>query len=229
MSNKTIINILRQKILSGEFAAGERLAEIPTAESLGVSRTPVRIAFRDLQQEGLLEKLPRRGYVVRQVTARDICNGVEVRGVLEGLAARQAAEIGLSSSQLALLKECLEQGDKIFERGVLSDIDIELYQKMNQRFHALIVDASANSAIANALNLNEHLPFASSNAIAYDPENLSREYERLSFAHKQHHFIVDAIENKQASRAEALMREHAYVTLNQVVTYNDESYQVAKG
>ena len=88
-NGQSVIRILRDKIISGEFAAGERLAEIPTAERLGISRTPVRIAFRALAQEGLLEKLPRRGYQVRNVTKAQICDSVEVRGVLEGLAARQ--------------------------------------------------------------------------------------------------------------------------------------------
>ncbi|MCS7556038.1 GntR family transcriptional regulator [Pseudomonas aeruginosa] len=91
---------LRKLIASGELAAGERIVEIPTAERLQVSRMPVRIALRTLEQEGLLCKTGR-GYRVRAVTREDIAGAVEVRGVLEGLAARQAAERGLSAVALA--------------------------------------------------------------------------------------------------------------------------------
>lgn len=75
---------LRKLIASGELAAGERIVEIPTAERLQVSRMPVRIALRTLEQEGLLCKTGR-GYRVRAVTREDIAGAVEVRGVLEGL------------------------------------------------------------------------------------------------------------------------------------------------
>lgn len=95
-TQSNVVTSLRQMILDGELKAGARLAEIPTSEKLGVSRTPVRIAFRALEQEGLLTKLPRRGYEVRSVSTEEIIGAVEVRGVLEGLAARQAAERGLS-------------------------------------------------------------------------------------------------------------------------------------
>ena len=83
-----VLIALRKMIASGELAAGERIAEIPTAELLEVSRTPVRIAFRTLEQEGLLVKCAGRGYTVRAVSPADIAGAVEVRGVLEGQAAR---------------------------------------------------------------------------------------------------------------------------------------------
>ena len=96
-AGQRVISALRQMILSGELAAGERIAEIPTAERLGVSRTPIRIAFGALAQEGLLIKIKNRGYRVREVMPEEINGAVEVRGVLEGLAARQAAERGLTA------------------------------------------------------------------------------------------------------------------------------------
>lgn len=107
---------LRKLIASGELAAGERIVEIPTAERLQVSRMPVRIALRTLEQEGLLCKTGR-GYRVRAVTREDIAGAVEVRGVLEGLAARQAAERGLSAEARATLEECLAEGDRLFANG----------------------------------------------------------------------------------------------------------------
>jgi GntR family transcriptional regulator of vanillate catabolism len=185
-----VVSILRDKIVSGEFPAGERLAEIPTAELLGLSRTPVRIAFRALEQEGLLIKLPRRGYRVRKVTHLEISGSIEVRGVLEGLAARQAAEKGLDEWTIEQLKHCLIEGDALFNKGYINQQDIEAYNGLNKRFHDFILQASGN------------------------PAQLDREYRRFNYAHMQHHAVFEALIKRQGTRAEAIMREHANATLS---------------
>ncbi|MEJ2455784.1 MAG: GntR family transcriptional regulator [Candidatus Thiodiazotropha sp.] len=208
-----VLSALRQMIISGELGAGERLAEIPTAEQLGVSRMPVRIAFRTLEQEGLLTKLPRRGYSVRQITREEINGAVEVRGVLEGLAASQAAQNGLSGAQRQALMTCLTQGDALFVKGSVSEEDLEGFHDLNKRFHGLIVEASGNPAIAAALARGEHLPFASVSALAIDCARLDLEYRRFYYAHMQHHAVFDAIEQGHGMRAESIMREHANATL----------------
>lgn len=208
-----VLSRLRQMILSGELMSGQRLAEIPTAEELGVSRTPVRIAFRTLEQEGLLTKLPRRGYSVRQVTPEEITGSIEVRGVLEGLAARQAAEHGISAEHTKELIKLLQQGDALFAGGTINEEDLARYHDINKRFHQIIVEASHNPAIVEALSRNEHLPFASISALAFDKNNLQQEYRRFNFAHMQHHAAFDAIQHGQGSRAESIMREHANATL----------------
>ncbi|MGO2355654.1 MAG: GntR family transcriptional regulator [Marinomonas foliarum] len=215
-----VISRLRQMILSGDLASGQRLAEIPTAEQLGVSRTPVRIAFRTLEQEGLLTKLSGRGYIVRQVTQAEISGSIEVRGVLEGLAARQAAENSLSNEQKHELLTLLRQGDDLFVKGSIDEQDLALYHDINQRFHQIIIEASLNPAIAEALSRNEHLPFASVSALAFDQNNLAQEYRRFNFAHMQHHAVFDAITNGQGSRAEAIMREHANATHGYAKTFS---------
>jgi GntR family transcriptional regulator of vanillate catabolism len=220
---QSVIRILRDMIISGEFSSGKRLAEIPTAERLGVSRTPVRIAFRALAQEGLLEKLPRRGYQVRNVTQAQIVDSVEVRGVLEGLAARQTAEAGLSESIKAEIQACLMVGDQLFKKGVLAEQDVEKYHEMNMYFHALIITASGNSAISAALALSEHLPFASVSALAFNPRQMQQEYRRLFYAHTQHHAIYHALINGQSARAEALMKEHAHSALANSELFDKES------
>lgn len=208
-----VLITLRKMIASGELAAGERVAEIPTAEALGVSRTPVRIAFRTLEQEGLLVKTGARGYTVRELGADVIAGAVEVRGVLEGLAARQAAEKGLSEHSLAVLRECLEEGDKLFDKGFVTEEDLEAYYDLNVRFHQEIIEASGNAAVAMALERNENLPFASVRALAVDSHDMHSEYRRFNFAHMQHHAAFDAISSGQGARAEAIMREHANATL----------------
>ncbi|ELQ09090.1 MULTISPECIES: GntR family transcriptional regulator [Pseudomonas] len=210
---QTVLVALRKMIASGELAAGERLMEVPTAELFGVSRMPVRMAFRTLEQEGLLVPFGGRGFQVRSISPMEIAGAVDVRGVLEGLAARQMAERGLTQEARDELEACLVQGDALFEKGHVTEDDLEVYHDMNMRLHRVIVEGSGNRAIADALSRNDHLPFASVTALAVDRDNLIREYRRFNFAHMQHHAVVDALVNGQGARAEAIMREHANATL----------------
>lgn len=210
---QTVLVALRKMIASGELAAGERLMEVPTAELFGVSRMPVRMAFRTLEQEGLLVPFGGRGFQVRSISPIEIAGAVDVRGVLEGLAARQMAERGVTQEARDELEVCLVQGDALFEKGHVTEDDLEVYHDMNMRLHRVIVEGSGNRAIADALSRNDHLPFASVTALAVDRDNLIREYRRFNFAHMQHHAVVDALVNGQGARAEAIMREHANATL----------------
>ena len=206
-----VLVTLRKMIASGELAAGERLMEIPTAERFGVSRMPVRMAFRTLEQEGLLVRFGGRGFQVRSVSADDIAGAVEVRGVLECLAARQAAQ--------EALQRCLVEGDQLFGKGFVTEEDLQAYHDLNMRFHQVIVEASHNPAIADALARNDHLPFASVTALAVDRHDLAREYRRFNYAHMQHHSVFDALVSRQGARAEAIMREHANATLRYAETF----------
>ncbi|MFA7822972.1 GntR family transcriptional regulator [Aeromonas dhakensis] len=217
-----VLALLRQMIAEGSLTAGERIAEIPTAERLGVSRMPVRMAFRVLEQEGLLIRHGARGYAVRQLGEEELAGAVEVRGVLEGLAARQAAERGVSEAVRAVLLECLAQGDQLFDKGYLSEEDLTRYHDINLRFHQALVEASSNPAIATALARNDHLPFASVSALAVDRAHLDREYRRFNFAHLQHHAAVDAVLAGQGARAEGIMREHANATLRYARLFGSE-------
>ena len=211
-----ILNTLRQMIVSGALPPGMKLAEIPTAEMLGVSRTPIRSALATLAQEGLLERIHQRGFHVRRISKEELVGAVEVRSVLEGLAVRQAVERGLSTAVLETLQICLDVGDQLFAKGHITEEDIAHYHDINKRFHATMIAASGNPAIEPALARNEHLPFASPNAIRFDKHALDREFQRFAFAHQQHHTVVDAMRRGQGARAEALMREHAYVTIRYV-------------
>ena len=82
---------LRDLILSGRLRSGERISELGAVETTGVSRTPVRMALVRLEEEGLLEAIPSGGFMVKSFTERDILDSIELRGVLEGLAARFAS------------------------------------------------------------------------------------------------------------------------------------------
>ena len=97
---------------------------------------------------------------------------------------------------------CLLQGDELFDKGFVTEDDLEAYHDLNMRFHQVIIEGSHNPAIADALARNDHLPFASVTALAVDRKDMVREYRRFNFAHMQHHAVFDALVNRQGARAE---------------------------
>jgi len=195
-------------ILRGELAPGERLAEVALAERLGVSRTPIRQALPALAREGLLAAAGRRGYLVRSFSPQDVLDAIETRGLLEGLAARRIAERGAKPELIRSLTECLSQGDAILAKRRFESTDEQRYSEMNGRFHTLIVEGAASRIFADTLARNDHVPFASARAVAFS-RDLAELLPILNYAHRQHHAIVQALENRESARAEALMREHA--------------------
>jgi GntR family transcriptional regulator of vanillate catabolism len=199
---------IREMILRGDLGAGARVAEAPLAELLGMSRTPVRQALPVLAQEGLLTQHVTRGYVVRGLSRADILDAIDLRGVLEGMAARRIAEAGASRAVLQALRVCLAEGDQILAEGHVADKAEALYVDMNVRFHQIIVLECRSAIIQQALERNARIPFAGPQALAVDKTSLERMHETLAYAHRQHHYIVSAIERREGSRVEALMREH---------------------
>ncbi len=200
---------LREMILRGELVPGQRVAEAPVAEQLGVSRTPVRQALPLLAQEGLLTEHGTRGYVVRAFTPRDVLDAIDTRGVLEGLAARRIAEQGASKAFIRELRACLHDGDELLRKRRLEESDEAPYAEMNARFHGLILQEAGSVILSEALERNGRVPFAGPQALAFDRTNLEQMYNMIFHAHRQHHGIVDALERGESGRAEALMREHA--------------------
>jgi GntR family transcriptional regulator, vanillate catabolism transcriptional regulator len=207
----SVVTTLRQLIVSGRLPAGERVAEIPVADSLGVSRTPVRLAFRSLEQEGLLEKAGKRGYVVRRFSEADVRSAIEVRGTLEGLAARHLAERGMGAEVRSALAQAIADGQAVLGKGYMVEDDIARWSALNQRFHDAIVGAHESRVIADAIARNNHLPFASADSIALDREALPAEYQKLRVAQLHHQLVFDALDRRETARVEMLMREHAWV------------------
>ncbi len=210
--NSRVIVRIREMILHGELVPGQRVREVELAEKLGVSRTPVRESLPILAQEGMLTQLDTRGFVVRAFTPQEIMDAIDVRGVLEGLAARMLAEQGPSRRLIQSLHECLREGDEIFAKRHLVESDEARYGEMNKQFHSLIVQGAGSKVIADALERNGRIPFAAAHAIAFDNVNLPRMYDYLRSAHREHHAIVQALESGEGARVAALMYEHAYAT-----------------
>lgn len=211
--NSSIVAALRKRIIDGHYAPGERLAEIPVAEALGVSRTPVRLAFRTLEQEGLLQRVGKRALAVRVFSPADVQCAIEVRGVLEGLAARLLAERGLDPKTREVLLDCLHEGEAIVGAAQLTEESIGAWSEVNTRFHAAIVDADDRRVIADAIARNNHLPFASADSIIIDRAELDQAHQRLRIAQLHHRLVFDALEKGEAARVEMLMREHAQIGL----------------
>lgn len=197
-------------ILNGRLAPGQRVAEAPLADLLGVSRTPVRQALPLLAQEGLLVENETRGYLVRAFTPAEITDAIDVRGALEALAGRRIAERGVSKALSRELHRCLDDGDALLAKRCIEESDEAGYAEMNVRFHELILDAAGSAILSAALERNSHVPFAGPQALAFDGTQLDRMYDHLHYAHRQHHTIVSALESGQAGRVEALLREHAH-------------------
>jgi GntR family transcriptional regulator of vanillate catabolism len=155
---------LRELILGGEIKAGERMSELLLVERLGVSRTPIRAALVRLEQEGLLRALPSGGFVVDAFNERDIHAAIEIRGTLEGLAARLAAERGVAQAHLEDLRHCLSGLDElVLASGVTVD-SFSAYVELNEQFHRIIVDLADSAVLSRQIARAVSLPFASASA-----------------------------------------------------------------
>ncbi|SNT23555.1 transcriptional regulator, GntR family [Noviherbaspirillum humi] len=202
---------LRDAVLRGRFKAGERIAEVEVAEHLGVSRTPIRAAMQRLAEEGLLEPVQPTGYMVRAFSQTDIADAIEVRGTIEALAARLAAERGVSRLLLQQMRDCVAKMDAVFDDALSDEEQLRQYAQYNERFHALIMEASGSDMVQRALGRVVSLPFASPNAFVSAQAILPGSLAILRVAQMQHHDIVDAIEARSSARVEALVKEHSRI------------------
>lgn len=200
---------LREMILAGELPAGERIAELAIVERLGVSRTPIRAALMRLEQEGLLEALPNGGYAVRTFSERDVADAIELRGTIEGLAARLAAERGVPAAVLVAARACLDEVDAVLARPALDDRAFVRYVALNENFHNLLSEMAASSVIARELERVVRMPFASPSGFVVVQANSPQARDMLVVAQDQHRQVLDAIERREGARAEAIMREHS--------------------
>lgn len=201
---------LRELILGGELSPGERISELWVVERLGVSRTPVRAGLIRLQEEGLLEPIPSGGFAVRSFSENEIRDAIELRGTLEGLAARLAAERGITRSMARDLRDCIDEIDALLV-GDLSEETFSHYVDANARFHRLLACAADSVVVQRQIEKAATLPFASASAFVVVQSLDPRARETLVVAQAQHRAVLEAIENHEGARAEALMREHSKI------------------
>ena len=202
---------LRELILGGELKPGARIAELTLVDRLGASRTPIRMALVRLQEEGLLEALPHGGFAVKDFSESDIHDAIELRGTLEGLCARLAAERGVSTVLMTEARDCVEQIDALLAAPSLSEESFTGYVQHNGRFHDLLAEMAGSDMVRHQLERAKTLPFASPNGFVLARSTGPDARDALVVAQAQHRGVLDAIRQREGSRAESLMREHARI------------------
>ena len=190
-----VFNTLRQAIITGEFAPGERLMEIALANRLGVSRTPVREAIRKLELEGLVVMIPRKGAEVAKITEKDLRDVLEVRSSLEELAAELATE-----RMNEEIKEKLEKALDDFKKAIDSE-DNAAIADSDVEFHDIIFEATGNARLIQIIsNLREQM-------YRYRLEYIKDEDKRQILL-VEHDNILNALRQRHMEEAKEAMREH---------------------
>jgi len=198
---------LRSLVMSGEFAGSARLPEVALAERLGLSRTPLRQAMDRLIDEGLLERIETGGCRAARFTLDDINDAIELRGVIEGTAARLAAERGADPMRLAEVEQVLARIDAAIADP--ANIDFDSYVRENAAFHSLLAGLAGSQIVQREADRVSRLPLASPSAFLREQELIPDFNASLVRAQHQHRAIIEAIRAREGARAEYLSREHA--------------------
>ena len=201
---------LREKIINGELPGGMRLFEVPLAEALQISRTPVREALSRLAEEGLLDRLPNGGFVVRRFGYVDVVDSIELRGVMEGTAARLAAERGAEPQALARIQDIVVRLDACFGPNE-EDVDFDAYSDLNAAFHVELAALSGSQIVRREVERATALPFASPSAFLPNKMEIAAFRRSLRTAQEHHHAMLNAIVSREGARAEFIAREHARI------------------
>lgn len=184
---------IRRAIREGRIATGAHLTEVDLAAWLGMSRTPIREAMRRLQSEGLLLNQPFRGALVMRLDADDMRQMFAVRELLEPAAAAACAA-NAGPVEIAALKSILDQ-----EAAQLDNPAALI--PLNRQFHDIILECARNQFLSKAIaGVYSLIPLLGDSNLLNGPHARA--------AHDQHRSIVDAIERRDAARAEAVAREH---------------------
>ena len=191
-----VFNTLRQAILKGELKPGERLMEIQLANKLGVSRTPVREAIRNLELEGLVLMIPRKGAEVAEITRQDMEDVLEVRTALEELAVKDACD-HITDAQLSELKKASNE----FKKALLEGKDLVTCADADMHFHDVILSATNNRRLIQMLNnLSEQM-------YRYRMEYLKDERTHKTLI-EEHDAIRRALKKHDKVKAGAAIRVH---------------------
>lgn len=190
-----VFEILRDDILEGIYKPGESLVETKLSEKLGVSRTPIRDAIRQLGSEGLVKIVPNRGAVVKGISQQEIKDIYKIRMLVEGMAAGRAAE-NITSDELDELRETVELEGFYTERK-----DIEHLTRLDTKFHDILFRASKSQPLTHMLSTFHHYLQKARSASMSVPGRALKVYG-------EHKAIFDAIEAGDPDKAEKLTTKH---------------------
>ena len=190
-----VFNTLRQAILKGELAPGERLMEIQLAQKLGVSRTPIREAIRKLELEGLVLMIPRRGAEVARISEKSLKDVLEVRRSLEELAIELACQRMTEEDMQAL-----EEAQKAF-KAAIEQGDAMKIAETDEAYHDVIYYSTRNKRLVQIIsNIRERM-------YRYRVEYLKDE-ETRNLLVKEHEEIYEAIRNRDVKQAQEISYQH---------------------
>ena len=197
---ETAYAVLREAILTNTLKPGARLRADDLAGMLGVSKTPVREALRKLEAEGLVQR-SGSGLIVREFSEHDLTELFYVREALEGMAARLAAE-NATPSEIAEIRELLDDMETVGQRG-----DVVALRPLTAEYHRLVGRAAHNGRLLQSLqSLLEHVRQMQTSTLLHIEG-------RAAEALKEHRELLQAIEARDADRAEAAARAHRRKTL----------------
>lgn len=212
-----VYNVLREAIVNGEFMPDEKLPELEIAEHLSVSRTPVREAFRMLEQEELITIIPQQGVFVSGIKSRkEIDDLFRVRVELEGLAAYLAAR-NINEEQIKQLKKYAEEIEQCIEEN-----DLKGCVRIDIAFHRIIKEASANKWLERFLD-NLFMQ-----ATRFRMKSLAQE-GRMVNALNEHRRLGEAITRGEAELARRYMEEHIQAAWKSILAVFEEEHKDQKG
>lgn len=195
-----VFHTIRENILSGQYKADEELKEKSIGEELGVSRTPVREALRQLELEGLVTIIPNKGAYVVGISQKDIRDIYEIRSRLEGLCARWAAE-HITKEQLDELEENIYLSDFHSSKG-----NSEQVVELDNRFHEILYNASGSKELRHILvDFHHYVQRVRKITLATQ--------ERAVSSNDEHRKIVEALKAHDADLAENLANAHMMNTI----------------
>lgn len=189
---------LREDILSGAYQEGDELREITIGEELGVSRTPVREALRQLELEGLVNIIPNKGAYVTGISRKDVADIYQIRSMLEGMCAKWATE-NITSKQIEELEEVLLLSE--FHLHKKDGGQAEQVTELDGKFHKVLYEAS-NSRILEHVLSDFHKYVQMARAMSVGEKN------RAKKSIQEHREILEAIKKHDGELAERLANRH---------------------
>jgi DNA-binding GntR family transcriptional regulator len=202
--------ILTEAILEGKLKGGDRLIEVELQKHFGISRSPLREAFRNLEKKGLVTIIPRKGTFVKRITRRDIEENLPVRATLEGLAARETHK-RMSDKISAEMIRTLSRMET-----AAAGADIRAYWKHHLLFHEIFINASDNEVLINILKTLRMHSLWHRFSYRYYQEDLQKSVAI-------HRDILDLLKNPESDgdEIETLVRRHIDEALEKFLTYLD--------
>lgn len=203
-----IATSIRDSILRGKLKPGERLMELDLAKLLGISRTPIREAFLQLESEGFLKVIPRKGAIVTETSFKDAEETYEIKSVIEGLAARLAT-LKLTDEQINELEKINKEMEEI---ALSENKDYQKFLELNSSFHKVINESCGNDKLIKLiLNLRYQ-------TFRYNYLFLSL-ISHLESSVQEHNQIIEAIKKRDEELVEKLVKKHNENAKNLLVEF----------